>query len=62
MVLGCPDVFTFVVTSRWPNLSRVPGGKTCVLCHKSFWTVVLHEKLSVFLFYLSVFQFLFAIL
>ena len=23
--LGCPVVYTFVVTSRWPNLSRVSG-------------------------------------
>lgn len=22
---GCPVVYTFVVTSRWPNLSRVSG-------------------------------------
>lgn len=48
--LGCPDVYTFVVTSRWPNLSRVPGGKTYVLCSKSFWIAALQEKLSVYLF------------
>lgn len=41
VALGCPDVFTFAVTSRWPNLSRVPGGKTYVLCHKSLWIAVL---------------------
>lgn len=54
VALGCPDVFTFAVTSRWPNLSRVPGGKTYVLCHKSLWIAVLQEKLSVYLFLFAI--------
>lgn len=54
VALGCPDVFTFAVTSRWPNLSRVPGGKTYVICHKSLWIAVLQEKLSVYLFLFAI--------
>lgn len=54
VALGCPDVYPFVVTSRWPNLSRVPGSKTYVLCHKSFWMAALQEKLSMYLFLFAI--------
>lgn len=29
---GCPVAYTFVVTSRWPNLSRVSDRQDYVLC------------------------------
>lgn len=48
--LGCPVVYSFVVTSRWPNLSRVSGRQDlCSLpdVQQSFWIVALEEKASV---------------
>lgn len=48
--LGCPVVYSFVVTSRWPNLSRVSDRQDlCSLpdVQQPFWIVALEEKASV---------------
>lgn len=55
---GCPVVYTFVVTSRWPNLSRVSGRQDlCSLpdIQQFFWIVTLEEKMTVYLFLFVIF-------
>lgn len=50
---GCPVVYTFVVTSRWPNLSRVSGRQgLCSLpaVQQFFWIVALEGRMSTYLF------------
>lgn len=55
---GCPVVYTFIVTSRWPNLSRVSGRQDlCSLpdIQQFFWVVTLEEKMTVYLFLFVIF-------
>lgn len=55
---GCPVIYAFVVTSRWPNLSRVSGRQDlCSLpdVQQFFWIVALEEKMSVYLFLFVIF-------
>lgn len=58
MLSGRPVAYTFVVTSRWPNLSRVSGRQdlSSLPDTQQFWIAASKEKIPADLFIFVIFR------